>query len=157
MNAAPLFGWLARLLLSLLVAALLVAWLVSTRIPDAAQRTPTALEPGSDDDRAVAGSQPAPPSEGALYIWRDERGVTQIRSEPPPQSVQPQVVPFERKPARSETPGAEAVTEATPREPKSPLSVYTPEGMEDLMEQVEETARQLDERNQRLEELSKQL
>ena len=159
MSALPSPGGLVRLIITLLVATLVVLWLISTQYPQAGQRISTALAPADRSSPAVA-NEKTPPRKGALYIWRDERGVTQIRSEPPPGSVEAQVLPFERRIARADGDGAPQDTAAkapTAQDLGLPLSVYSPEGFEALMQRVEETAKQLEQRNRRVEDLAEQL
>jgi hypothetical protein len=142
-----------RVLLTLVVASLIVTWLVSTRLPRAIQST---------QNNAALPESPQPtatPDRGAMYIWRDSRGVTHIESHVPPDSVQAEVIRFERRSKDRDTVASGATTtEAAPGvRPENPLSVYTVEGFEALMQQVEEMAQRLEQRNQRVKELSEQL
>lgn len=101
-----------------------------------------------------------PPKPDRFYRWRDANGQIHYHSTPPPASVGAEEVPFVR---RSPAPEPVAEPEAVPSMPhrniewKGLLSVYTPEGMAELKEAVEQTAKRLGERNQRLDELQDML
>jgi hypothetical protein len=102
---------------------------------------------------------------GSMYQWRDADGTVHIESNPPADGNQYETihhqkstatVPKDTSPAATVSERLERSTEAVPQA-SSPLSVYTPEGMAELMKKVDETARQLDSRDKLMEDLSKQL
>lgn len=105
---------------------------------------------------------------GRIYKWRDARGGIHIATEPPPENVQATIIPFVRarpaKPAavatnatKSSTKSSSKLMPGVPQSPSALLSVYTPEGFENLLDRVEETALKLRERSSQLEALEKQL
>lgn len=103
---------------------------------------------------------PAPAVHGRLYRWRDERGAVHFQTDPPPAGVRVDVIPFVRQqPRAAPAPQASAVDTVADIAESLPaaLSVYTPEGFDDLMRRVEETAFKLRDRNQYIEALKKQL
>lgn len=98
---------------------------------------------------------------GRIYKWRDARGGIHITSEPPPENVQAVIIPFERErsaKADKATNSTKAMTKAVPAvSPSALMSVYTPEGFENLLDRIEATALKLRERSRHLEALEKQL
>lgn len=119
----------------------------ATRKPDPEPRT----------GRAKTGS-------GTLYRWRDADGVVHIESTPPLDGTEFESITFEfeqapRAPSPTTTSGgtrasgksSESSTES------SPLNVYAPEGMVELMERIDETANLLEERRKVMDQLEKDL
>lgn len=105
---------------------------------------------------------PAKKEHGRIYKWRDARGGIHIATEPPPADIQAVIIPFVRehvaRPTDHVTSAAQVNNKAVPAgSPSALLSVYTPEGFEDLLERVEETALKLRERNGQLKALEDQL
>ena len=163
-------------LFSLLVAVVALV-LFAQRLPTAGRATESAANPGAItrtiDARSTQGAgsrgeaaPPVLPARGRLYRWRDASGSFHYQTEPPPADVQADVIPFVRR-------QAVAAQDSPPLPLPSPLpmddvpdlidalpgalSVYTPEGFDDLMRQVEETAVKLRDRDQYLETLADQL
>jgi hypothetical protein len=100
---------------------------------------------------------------GYLYIWRDKDGV-HIESVQPPEGVQAELVPFERSvvveqaPAETDVPHSPAAIDGSLSDPgRTPISVYTPEGFEQLLEHIDRTADQLKAREELLESLQNDL
>lgn len=100
---------------------------------------------------------------GYLYIWRDKDGV-HIESVPPPEGVQVERMPFERSVVIEEPPTATvdpetmAVTDGLLSSPDfTPMSIYTPEGFEQLLEHIDKTADELEAREELLESLQDDL
>ncbi len=96
---------------------------------------------------------------GIIYRWRDANGTLHIESKPPPSGVQFETIDYT---TQVEPPASESAVETTPNDAKgrltgSPLSVYTPEGITELMERAEETAKRINERDQLLNELEGEL
>jgi len=123
------------------------------------------IEIGSRDQRT-----PPNKEHGRMYKWRDARGGIHIATEPPPKNVQAVIIPFVRERAGKPADKAAGTTKASTKastgampalapllSPSALLSVYTPEGFENLLDRVEETARKLHERSSQLESLEKQL
>ena len=95
-----------------------------------------------------------------FYRWRDATGHIHFSSTPPPVSVVAEEIPFVR-----EVPVPEALADPLPGaiatgrglDWAGPLSVYTPDGFADLMDDVEETTKRLEERDQQLDDMRKLL
>ncbi len=99
-------------------------------------------------------------TEGYLYRWRDANGTIHIQSKPPGPELQATRITYQKQKVEK----VEAQAKVTPPPASKqhgllakPLSVYTPEGFEQLLDTVEETADKLQDRNQVLEKLSKDL
>ena len=100
---------------------------------------------------------------GSMYRWRAADGTVHIESSPPPDGTPFETIHFAR-PVEEEGASAPVADTATP-EPgpgappalQSPLDVYTPEGMRELVEQVDRTATQLEQRDSLMQELGEQL
>lgn len=139
-----------------LVSALSVTLLVVIGARFGAALRTTAVEPVAPAVRASI-PKPAPVRPDRFYRWRDANGHIHYRTTPPPASVMAEEVPFvRRKPAPEPVPPTRAVPATTPHRDiglDSLLSIYTPEGMAELMNEVERTAKRLDKREQRLDEL----
>ena len=115
---------------------------------------------GQDARSRVRTRPPAAAEHGRLYRWRDPGGAIHFQTDPPPADVQAQIIPFVRRqsvalPAVALQPvdTAPDILDALP----AALSVYTPAGFDELLQQVEETAVKLRDRNEYLETLEKQL
>ena len=115
---------------------------------------------GQDARPRVQTRPPAPAEHGRLYRWRDPGGSIHFQTDPPPADVQAQIIPFVRRqsvaqPALAPQPvdSAPDILDALP----AALSVYTPAGFDELLQQVEETAVKLRDRNEYLDTLEKQL
>lgn len=160
-----------RLLLSMVLALVAVTALlpVLQRLGER-DGAPASVVPSSTS-RAQQGSpaETATPAEetrtetGYLYIWRDKEGV-HIESLPPPEGVQVEVIPFERSVAVGEPPTdaaraktASVTDESLPSSEVNPMSVYTPEGFEELLEHIDRTAGELKAREELLESLQDEL
>ena len=160
-------------LFSLVVAAVAILF-IAQRVPTAGRASDSASNPGaitriiearSTQDAGPRSEAPPPvlPARGRLYRWRDASGSFHYQTEPPPAEVRADVIPFVRRQAvaaqnsppspPSPADGAPDLGDALP----AALSVYTPEGFDDLMQRVEETAVKLRDRDQYLETLADQL
>ena len=96
---------------------------------------------------------------GTIYRWRDANGTLHLESKPPPSGVQFDTIDYTH---RVEPPVSESGSETAAEDGKgtlssSPVSVYTPEGITELMERVDETAKRMNERDQLLNELEGEL
>jgi len=109
-----------------------------------------------------------PPLRGTLYRWRDAGGTLHIESSPPADRSRYEAIPYlSRRPAGPEQ-GADSIAggnsrQSTPPTAKqqhldeSPLSVYSPGGLNELLDRVQTTAGQLDERRQTFRDLKDDL
>ena len=156
-----------RLLLSLSLS-LAVAALILTAIAGSGERraggklSAPETDNGTVTKATVHDPVSPPPSKGYIYRWRDANGTIHIQSTPPPPDRQAEKIAYdkaqpppaaEQKQARAETDDRPSVRDRV----SNPLSVYTPEGFEKLLETVEETATRLKQRDQVLDKLSKDL
>ena len=133
-----------------------------------AQTNPTVLDPlttpmtpGSAD--AASEQTDAVQASGSMYRWRDAGGTLHIESEPPRDGTAFETINYETR-TQSSSDIVESADDASasglrqPRnEPLKPFGVYTPEGMKQLLERVDDTARQLEARDKLMEDLSDQL
>ncbi|MCB1743596.1 MAG: DUF4124 domain-containing protein, partial [Gammaproteobacteria bacterium] len=106
------------------------------------------------------------PSTTTLYRWRDERGVLHYESIPPPDSVSAQALSIKRAAGPGSDGMARERATGTPSERpptgpdrsddavlRSPWSVYTPDGSQDLMQRIDRTLDMLEERDSLLDRL----
>lgn len=108
--------------------------------------------PSSEPDREQA------PVAGTFYRWRDANGTVHLESTPPPVGTAFEAIGYQTKSPSS----PEAATVQSPQDTgaqldENPLRVYTPDGIEELMKQVDQTATQLKNREKALEQLKDQL
>jgi hypothetical protein len=156
-----------------LAAVAVLAQLSASLAPggDAAPGPAASPAPGSSPStapgatRAAAGSD-APESAGSrfLYRWRDPAGRVHVTSQAPTGgSAAVERIPFNPDPRRpagavvagGPAGGAPAASRGDPA--GAPLSVYTPEGWEALLRQVEDVGGRLDDRRRLLEDLDDHL
>ena len=97
---------------------------------------------------------------GQLYRWRDSRGAIHYQTDSPPPGVQADVIRFVREQAivndAAPAPMHGAIPDIVESLPGL-LSVYTPDGFDDLIRRVEDTARTLRDRNVEIQKLEEQL
>jgi len=113
-------------------------------------------------DVAIQTHSGALPAKGFLYRWRDAAGTIHIQSTPPAPDQPATKIAFDRtKQREAENPepvGAGARTSSSVRKRLAhPLSVYTPEGFEQLLKDVDATAARLQHRDQTLDRLREDL
>ena len=110
---------------------------------------------------------PADGEVGRLYRWRDANGTLHLESNPPSDGSPYETITY-TKPIPEES---EEATDTGHEQPQkmpedipaaqelldNPLKVYTPEGFDQLLEQVDKTAQQLNERDRLLETLGDDL
>lgn len=99
------------------------------------------------------------PAEVQVYRWRDASGTLHIESRPPPAGTQAEVLTFrgQKRPPVAE-PASSDERQSRPSDPvRQPLSVYTPDGLDQLLDRLDQTIEQMDERRSMMEELQKDL
>ena len=97
---------------------------------------------------------------GSLYRWRDANGTLHIESRPPSSDIPFETIEYATpvKTTTPETSGESSTAENVgPQLPETPVSVYTPDGISELLERVDETAKKIEEREQLLNELEDEL
>ena len=110
------------------------------------------MDEGSDVEEQAVRS-------GSIHRWRDANGTLHLESKPPPAGVQFETIDYttQVEVPVSESAPETALGDAKGNLPNSPVSVYTPEGITELMERVDETAKRINERDQLLNELEGEL
>ncbi len=101
-------------------------------------------------------------TKGYLYRWRDADGTIHFQSAPPDPELQTTKIPYDKQKIEPLPPTVRDNTPAQDASPRydqtsNPLSVYTPEGINQLLDQVDETAARLKQRNQELDRLRQDL
>jgi hypothetical protein len=161
-------GRRTRWILSLL--ALLTALGASMALLERLRDGPDALpqpasSPQTTPQPARSGAATAPVDASApiiVYRWRDARGTIHYESRPPADGVYAEVIEIRaRDVAPEEVMAPEQVAgrqpPGAPTPDRGPLSVYSTQGMEELMERLDGTLRGLDERARTMRELEKDL
>ena len=111
----------------------------------------------AEEENATAKTQT-----GTLYRWRDADGTVHIESSPPPAGVEFEAITYQGQTGETNADAAPQTTinssaDAQEKRLDPPLSVYTPEGINELMDQVDQTAKQMGERDKLLEVLQDDL
>lgn len=129
-----------------------------------AAEAPEPLEGAARGEDASATSEASTKVErdGVIYRWRDADGTLHIETNPPPAGVRHDTIEYRRTvdaPAGSVPAAVPAQPE--PQAPRGgatmPFGVYSREGMRELMEKVDETAREIEARDELMESLREQL
>jgi len=97
---------------------------------------------------------------GYLYRWRDANGTIHIQSKPPGPDQQATKITYQKQRIEKVEDQGKVTTPPASEQHgllAKPLAVYSPEGFEQLLDAVEETASKLQGRNQVLENLNKDL
>ena len=111
-------------------------------------------------ENALKPSGEASETVGYLYRWRDADGTIHIQSKPPGPDVQATKITYRRQKVEKVEDQAKVTTPPASKQHgllAQPLSVYTPEGFEQLLDAVDETASKLQDRNQILDKLNQDL
>ena len=156
-----------RLLLSLSLSLAVVALILTAIVGSGERRAGGKLSAPETDNGTVTKATvhdpvSPPPSKGYIYRWRDANGTIHIQSTPPPPDRQAVKIAYDKaeppQPTEHKQVQAEAKDRPSVRDRVSnPLTVYTPEGFEKLLDAVEETAARLEQRDQVLDKLRKDL
>ena len=110
------------------------------------------------------------PEIGTMYRWKDANGTLHIESAPPPVGTEVEVIAFtkdastvteksldEADPSAGQAAPTGASATPSPTLVRDPLSVYSGDGIDELLQRVDDTAKQLQERKKTFDELKEQL
>ncbi len=122
---------------------------VAPRLAPLTQESSTPAEP----------REPSGREEGTFYRWRDADGTVHIESSPPPLGTRYESIDFVRAspPDSLRSPPPSPESDRSSRLDLNPIRVYTPEGIDELVNRVDETAKQMQQRREIYEQIKDDL